>query len=70
VAQAATHFAARYPVQTIDGVRITYPDGWGLVRASNTQPILVLRFEGATPAARDAHHAEMTAWLRTQGIGV
>lgn len=70
VAQAAAHFAARYPVQTIDGVRITYPDGWGLVRASNTQPILVLRFEGATPAARDAHHAEMTAWLRTQGIGV
>jgi phosphomannomutase/phosphoglucomutase len=70
VAQAATHFASRYPVQTIDGVRITYPDGWGLVRASNTQPILVLRFEGATPAARDAHHAEMTAWLRTQGIGV
>ena len=32
----------------IDGVRVVYPDGWGLVRASNTQPVLVLRFEAAT----------------------
>jgi phosphomannomutase/phosphoglucomutase len=70
VARAAEHFAPRYPVNTIDGVRITYPDGWGLIRASNTQPILVLRFEGATPEARDAHHAEMTSWLATQGVGV
>jgi phosphomannomutase/phosphoglucomutase len=29
----------------VDGVRIVFPDGWGLVRASNTQPVLVLRFE-------------------------
>ena len=36
---------------TVDGVRVTFPDGWGLVRASNTQPMLVLRFE-ATSAAR------------------
>ncbi len=69
VAAAAEHFSARYPVVTIDGVRIRYPDGWGLVRASNTQPILVLRFEGTSAAARDAHHAEMTAWLATRGIG-
>jgi phosphomannomutase/phosphoglucomutase len=33
----------------IDGVRVVYDDGWGLVRASNTQPVLVLRFEGRTP---------------------
>ncbi|MBQ4132221.1 MAG: phosphomannomutase, partial [Desulfovibrionaceae bacterium] len=32
----------------IDGVRITFPDGWGLIRASNTQPVLVLRFEADT----------------------
>jgi phosphomannomutase / phosphoglucomutase len=32
----------------IDGARITFPDGWGLVRASNTQPVLVLRFEAQT----------------------
>ncbi|MEO0083289.1 MAG: phosphomannomutase/phosphoglucomutase [candidate division WOR-3 bacterium] len=33
----------------IDGVRVIFPDGWGLVRASNTQPVLVLRFEAKTP---------------------
>lgn len=37
----------------IDGVRVEYPDGWGLVRASNTQPALVLRFEGPTDQRRD-----------------
>jgi phosphomannomutase/phosphoglucomutase len=32
----------------VDGVRVIFPDGWGLIRASNTQPILVLRFEAKT----------------------
>ncbi len=35
----------------IDGVRVDYPDGWGLIRASNTTPMLVLRFEAETQAA-------------------
>ncbi|NIT55081.1 MAG: phosphomannomutase, partial [Aliifodinibius sp.] len=34
-----------YDVIDIDGVRVNFPDGWGLIRASNTQPALVLRFE-------------------------
>ena len=38
---------------TIDGVRADYPDGWGLVRASNTTPSLVIRFEADTQAAMD-----------------
>jgi len=33
----------------VDGVRVLFPDGWGLVRASNTQPAIVLRFEARTP---------------------
>ncbi len=37
----------KYNPLTIDGVRINFPDGWGLVRASNTQPVLVLRFEAS-----------------------
>jgi len=37
--------APKYEVIDVDGVRVTFPDGWGLVRASNTQPVLVLRFE-------------------------
>ncbi|MCX7958146.1 MAG: phosphomannomutase/phosphoglucomutase [Deltaproteobacteria bacterium] len=43
------YFRSRnYSVIDIDGVRVTFPDGWGLVRASNTQPALVLRFEAET----------------------
>ncbi len=38
-------FAGKYEVVDVDGVRVTFADGWGLVRASNTQPALVLRFE-------------------------
>ncbi len=38
---------------TLDGIRVDYPDGWGLCRASNTTPVLVLRFEGKTQAALD-----------------
>ena len=45
VERAAKYFASRYRVNTIDGVRMAFPDGWGLIRASNTQPVLVLRFE-------------------------
>ncbi|PIV19795.1 MAG: phosphomannomutase, partial [Deltaproteobacteria bacterium CG03_land_8_20_14_0_80_45_14] len=37
-----------YPVIDVDGVRVKFEDGWGLVRASNTQPALVLRFEALT----------------------
>jgi phosphomannomutase/phosphoglucomutase len=48
VRRAQEWFAARYEAVTIDGVRVTFPDGWGLVRASNTQPLLVLRFEAAS----------------------
>ena len=39
-----------FPIIDVDGVRVTFPDGWGLIRASNTQPLLVLRFEGPTEA--------------------
>ena len=45
VATIAKHFAMTNEVITIDGARILFPQGWGLVRASNTQAILVLRFE-------------------------
>ncbi|MGH7752413.1 MAG: phosphomannomutase, partial [Gemmatimonadales bacterium] len=62
--RAAEHFAAKYPVNTLDGVRITFPDGWGLLRASNTQPVLVLRFEAGSQDALDAYRAEVEGWLR------
>jgi len=40
--------AMKYPIVDIDGVRAQFPNGWGLVRASNTQEVLVLRFEADT----------------------
>jgi len=53
VRRAQEFFAARYQAVTVDGVRVVFPDGWGLVRASNTQPLLVLRFEAKTRARLD-----------------
>ena len=63
VDRAAAYFAARYPVATLDGVRITFPGGWGLIRASNTQPVLVMRFEAATAADLERYRAEVEGWL-------
>lgn len=51
VEKIAEIFKHNYEVITIDGARIVFPNGWGLVRASNTQAILVLRFEAADEAA-------------------
>jgi phosphomannomutase/phosphoglucomutase len=66
--RAVAHFAAKYPVNTIDGVRMTFPKGWGLIRSSNTQPVLVLRFEATAPEALDAYQAEVMGWLAEQGV--
>jgi phosphomannomutase/phosphoglucomutase len=45
VRRAADYFRANYETIDIDGARVNFPGGWGLVRASNTQPALVMRFE-------------------------
>ena len=50
---------------TIDGVRVDWPDGFGLIRASNTTPVLVLRFEGHTPEALERIQADMLVLLRS-----
>lgn len=46
---AADYFKKNYDCLDIDGVRIKFNDGWGLVRASNTQPVIVCRFEAENP---------------------
>lgn len=48
VEKAREYFSKRFRTIQVDGVRIEFSDGWGLVRASNTQPVLVLRFEADT----------------------
>ena len=62
-ALAAGTFAAPAQINTIDGLRVDWPDGFGLIRASNTTPVLVLRFEGHTPEALARIEAAMLALL-------
>ncbi|WP_208513003.1 phosphomannomutase/phosphoglucomutase [Variovorax paradoxus] len=61
----AASFEAPAQVSTIDGLRVDWPDGFGLIRASNTTPVLVLRFEGQTQAALERIQARMLALLQT-----
>ena len=61
----SARFDAPARVSTIDGLRVDWPDGFGLIRASNTTPVLVLRFEGQTDAALQRIGTEMLAVLRT-----
>ena len=62
-AMAAASFAQPAQISTIDGLRVDWPDGFGLIRASNTTPVLVLRFEGQTQAALERIEGEMLALL-------
>jgi phosphomannomutase len=58
-------FPAPAKISTIDGVRVDWPDGFGLIRASNTTPVLVLRFEGHTPEALRRIETDMLTLLRS-----
>jgi len=68
VARAVEHFKQKYDVIDVDGARIRMDDGWALIRASNTQPILVLRVEAATEARLEAIRDELYGWLRAEGL--
>jgi phosphomannomutase/phosphoglucomutase len=70
VEEARQYFGARYDVITVDGVRVLFGDGWGLIRASNTGPVLVMRFEARTKEQLDKIQSEMQGWLRAQGVQV
>ena len=59
VDEVKAELSAKYPVVDIDGVRATFPKGWALVRASNTQAVLVLRFEAETMADLEAIQTEV-----------
>ena len=62
---ASAKFEPPAVVSTIDGLRVDWPDGFGLIRASNTTPVLVLRFEGHTEAALHRIEADMLKLLRS-----
>jgi len=64
VRRAAETLRARYKTLDVDGVRVLFEDGWGLVRASNTQPVLVMRFEATTPELLREYHDEVETVVR------
>ncbi len=63
VAKVAEYFKGKRDVIDVDGVRVKFPEGWGLLRASNTQPVLVMRFEASTGALLAEYQAEVEGAL-------
>jgi phosphomannomutase/phosphoglucomutase len=61
VEQVLSHYRRTHDVIDVDGARIKFDGGWGLVRASNTQPVLVLRFEAASEARLAQIRSEVEA---------
>ncbi len=70
VEKALEHFAATHDVIDVDGARVLFGDGWGLIRASNTQPVLVARYEARTPERLDEIRGVFEGWLREQGVAL
>ena len=64
VARVAEHFRKSFQVNEVDGVRVLFEHGWGLLRASNTQPVLVMRFEAATEEQLAFYRGEMESALQ------
>jgi phosphomannomutase / phosphoglucomutase len=59
VSEVIKTLRARHKTEDVDGVRVLFPNGWGLVRASNTQPVLVMRFEATTPELLQEYRSEI-----------
>lgn len=64
VRRVTEHFRQTHKVVDVDGVRVLFEKGWGLLRASNTQPVLVMRFEAETPALLAEYQGIVEAALR------
>ena len=65
VRRVSEHFRRIRPTVDVDGVRVLFEHGWGLVRASNTQPVLVLRFEAADDNLLRRYREEVEAAVRS-----
>lgn len=68
VEKVLNHFKPKYEILDIDGARILFPNGWGLVRASNTGPELIVRCEGNTPEALEEIKDELFSYLSSLGL--
>jgi len=70
VREAQEHFSLSYDVIDVDGARVLFGDGWGLLRASNTQPVIVARYEAKTKERMMEIREEIEAWLQSKGVHV
>lgn len=70
VEKAVAAFRGQYDVIDVDGVRVLFDGGWGLIRASNTQPVLVMRCEARTEQRLGEIRETMERWLQEQGVAV
>lgn len=70
IEKAVEHFRREHEVIDVDGARVLFDGGWGLLRASNTQPVLVMRVEARTPEQVQDIRDTMDQWLRAQGIAL
>ena len=70
VEAALEHFRQTRDVIDVDGARVKFDGGWGLLRTSNTQPIIVARYEAETEEQLSAIRDEIESWLRTKGVSV
>jgi phosphomannomutase/phosphoglucomutase len=61
VRRVTERFRKTHEVVDVDGARVLFPEGWGLVRASNTQPVLVMRFEAASVESLERYQREVEA---------
>jgi len=70
VRAAVEHFSREHEVIDVDGARVLFGDGWGLIRSSNTEPVLTARYEARTPERLTEIQTTMEDWLRGQGVAV
>ena len=70
VDRAVEHFSASHDVIDVDGVRVLFGDGWALLRTSNTQPVIVSRFEARTPERLEEIRSVVADWLAEQGVSL
>ncbi len=70
VEKALEHFKKDHEVIDVDGARVLFGDGWGLLRTSNTQPVIVARFEARTQERLEEIRTTVEDWLATQGVHV
>lgn len=70
VRAALEHFSQDHEVVDVDGARVLFGDGWGLLRTSNTQPVIVARFEARSADRLQEIKSTVESWLATQGVHV